>query len=322
MKFVVLALPGSLGSGVQGFFDLLASAREALRLGGAPAPFELVLASPGGAAVRDGSGRLQGPGDELSTLGRCDAIFVPGFVIGRDARLPDAVTDPSVLRLLRGAARDGAIVASACSGALTLAAAGLLAGRRCTTTWWLVEALRGLAPDADLAIGAAIVEDRRVVTGAGPFSWIGVALRVLRMTLGAEAARTVANFTVVDTASTPQSLFIPEGFGATSDRFVVEAERQVRGAGGALDTPGLAAAMNVSVRTLQRRLHHALGETPKAFVDRVRLDVVKTGLELTSADISQVAAGAGYGDLTSFRRTFKRNTGMTPRAYRAWARRR
>lgn len=320
MKFVILALPGGLGSCIQGFWDIFAIARESLALGAAVEPdLNIVLATPDGEPITDGMGRLHGPGVAVREIDACDAVFVPGLMIDREVRLPDLAPLAPIIQFVRTAHSRGAIVASSCSGALVLAAAGLLNGRRCTTSWWLRDALKANAPEADLALGASVIEHGRVVTGGGPFSWIGVALRVLRMQLGAEAARMVANFTVVDTAPVSQIPFIPACPATISDTFIGEAERILRARRGeTVDATGLADWMRMSVRTLQRRLKTATGETPRAFIERVRLDDARATLELTQSSLAQIAAYAGYADAPSFRRAFKRRTGMTPGAYRAW----
>ena len=132
---------------------------------------------------------------------------------------------------------------------------------------------------------------------------------------------TAADFTVVDTVPTTQTVYVPQGHLAASNPFLLEAERIVRDAG---DTPlsaqQLAQALGASERTLHRRLKEASGETPKGFIDRVRFETTRMLLETTAQSIKQLAASSGYSDETSFRRAFHRYSGMTPGAYRSWAR--
>lgn len=321
MRLVVMALPGGLGSGIQGFVDIFAIARECLALGGVvpTTDLDVVLCTPEGRPVLDGMGRQHGPGVALKDVGACDAVFVPGLMIGREMRLPDLAPLESAVEFVRSAHAHGAIVASSCSGALILAAAGLLDGRHCTASWWMIDALRALTPRAKLAVGAALVEDGRVITGGGPFSWISVALRALRLRLGADAARMIANFTVVDTAPISQVPFMPAALGAPGEAFAAEAEAVLRRRRGeSVDADDLARALHVSVRTLQRRIKNISGETPRDFIERIRMDDARAELELGSASLARIAANAGYADEPSFRRAFKRRTGMTPGAYRRW----
>jgi transcriptional regulator GlxA family with amidase domain len=214
----------------------------------------------------------------------------------------------------------GAIVAGSCNGVFLLGEAGLLDGRRCTTTWWRHNELKSRYPRADAAWGASLIEDGRVVTAGGPLSWIDLTLHVIRALLGPEAAKKAADFTVVDTVPSTQAIYVPPGHLSASNPFLLEAEHIVRQAGDApLTSIELARALGVSERTLHRRLKEASGETPKHFLDRVRFDMARMLLETTRNSVKQLAAASGYADETSFRRAFRRYSGMTPGAYRSWS---
>ena len=119
--------------------------------------------------------------------------------------------------------------------------------------------------------GASLIEENRVVTAGGPLSWIDLSLAVIRSLCGGDAAKNAADFTVVDTTPSTQTVYVPPGHLAASNRFLLEAERMVRQAGDApLTARQLAVALNSSERTLNRRLKETSGETPKGFIDRVR----------------------------------------------------
>jgi transcriptional regulator GlxA family with amidase domain len=214
----------------------------------------------------------------------------------------------------------GAIVAGSCNGVFLLGEAGLLDGRRCTTTWWRHDELRARYPRADVAWGASLLEDRRVVTAGGPLSWIDLSLHMIRELCGAEAAKKAADYTVVDTVPSTQTIYIPPGHLTASNPFVLEAEHAVRQAGDApMTSTQLARALNVSERTLHRRIKEATGETPKHFLDRVRFEAARLLLETTKNSVKQLASASGYADETSFRRAFRRYAGMSPGAYHSWS---
>ena len=166
-----------------------------------------------------------------------------------------------------------------------------------------------------------MIEDRNVVTAGGPLSWIDLSLHVIRALCGVAAAKTAADFTVVDTVPSTQTIYVPPGHLAASNPFLLVAEHAVRNAGDeSLTARALARALGASERTLHRRLKEASGETPKAFIDRVRFEGARILLETTAHSVKQLAASSGYSDETSFRRAFHRYSGMTPGAYRTWAR--
>lgn len=91
--------------------------------------------------------------------------------------------------------------------------------------------------------------------------------------------------------------------------------RHVRGR--RLTTTELAERLSLSERTLHRRLRSLTGESPKRFIDRVRFEMARTMLDAGTMSIKQVALTVGYEDDSSFRRSFRQFSSMTPTAYRA-----
>jgi len=81
----------------------------------------------------------------------------------------------------------------------------------------------------------------------------------------------------------------------------------------------LAKALNLSERTLHRRLKDLVNESPKAFITRVRIETACMLLDTPGASIKQVATQSGYNDDTSFRRAFTQLVGMSPVDYKRWS---
>jgi len=322
MKIVVAGSDGCLASAFIGLVDILWLAQRAIGDGAnGEAPFSVVTASHDGRAVIDGHGRRLEVDTAFEAIPACDAILLPGFVPDGKRRPPSLSGFGTAAAWIRHHHARGALACGSCSGVFLLGEAGLLDGRRCTTTWWLHDEMKRRYPRADAAWGAALIEDRRVVSAGGPLSWIDLALHVIRTLCGPDAARTAADFAVVDTTPSTQAVYIPAGYLAGSDPFLLEAERVVRHAGAEpLSARDLARRLATSERTLHRRLKLSSGESPKGFIDRVRFETARTLLETSARSVKQVAAGAGYADEGSFRRTFRRFSGMTPGAYRSWIR--
>ena len=322
MSIVIVGSEGCLPSGFVGLIDILSIAQSAITASDrGNVPFRILTGSIDGLPVRDGRGRFLDVDMALQAVSACDAIIVPGFVPDESRRPPSLSGLGTTAAWIRHHHAHGTIVCGSCSGVFLLGEAGLLDGRRCTTTWWLHDEMKRRYPKADAAWGAALVEDRRVVSAGGPLSWIDVALHVVRTLCGADAARLAADFAVVDTAPSSQAVYIPPGHLAASDPFVVDAERAVRLAvNQSLTARELARQLSTSQRTLHRRLTGATGESPKQFIDRVRFEMARTSLESSAKSVKQVAAAAGYVDESSFRRNFRRFSGMSPSTYRTWAR--
>jgi transcriptional regulator GlxA family with amidase domain len=320
MDIAILGYDDCLGMGFIGAAELLLLSRRMLAKKNAPAPYNVVTVSYDGAPIRDGFGRSHVVDASFATLGHCAAIIVPPFYCDGEHAIPPTPAISAAAGWLRRQHALGAILAASCNGVFLLGEAGLLDGRRCTTTWWRHDELKTRYPRADAARGAALIEDGRVVTAGGPMSWIDLSFNVLRTLCGAEAAKKAADFTVVDSVPSTQTIYIPPGYLVASNSFVLEAEQAVRQAGeGNLTSAQLAHAVGVSERTLHRRLKDSTGETPKHFIDRVRFEAARMLLETTKSSVKQLASASGYADETSFRRAFRRYAGMTPVAYRSWS---
>jgi transcriptional regulator GlxA family with amidase domain len=320
MDIVVLAYDGVLGSGLVGAVDILSLGRRLIAKKGAEDPFRVIVASSQGAPIVDGAGRRFEADAAFESIAACAAIIVPGYICDSGGSLPITPALGAASAWLRRQHSRGAIVCGSCNGAFLLGEAGLLDGRRCTTTWWRHEELKQRYPRAIAAWGAPMIDDHRVVTAGGPLSWIDLSLYVIRTLCGPEAAKTAADFTVVDTVPSTQTIYVPPGHLAASNPFLLEAERLVRQAGeAAMTAQDLARVLGTSERTLHRRLKDASGETPKGFIDRVRFETARLLLETSVTSVKQLAAASGYSDETSFRRAFQRYSGMTPGAYRSWA---
>ncbi len=320
MRIVVVGLDGCLGSGFTGLVDVLTLARRAIANGGA-VPFDVVTASVGSQPVRDGLGRILAVDGALEDIPHCHAAVIPGFVPDNENRPPMLLVHGAAADWLRRQHAHGAWACGSCSGVFMLGEAGLLDRRRCTTTWWLHDELKHRYPKANPSFGLAMAEDRRVVTAGGPLSWIDLALHMVRVLCGADAARVAADFAVVDMAPSSQAVYVPAGHLSRANPFLLDAEQIVRRGGPEpVTAQGLARQLGTSARTLHRRLRQAAGESPKRFIVRVRFEMARTALGAGGKPVKQVSIAAGYAHEASFRRAFCRFSGMTPGAYRLWAR--
>lgn len=330
-KIVIAGLDGCLGSTFLGLTDILTLARRAIAAAQAPAAvasgaedFSFVTASPTGEAVIAADGVRFETETSFEEISSCDAIIVPSFGPDANGKAPDMSIFATTAAWLRRHHARGALIGGCGSGVFLLGEAGLLDGRRCTTSWWHHEDLRQRYPRADVARGARLIEDRRVITGAGPLSWIDVVLHTIRSLCGAEAGRLAAEFTLGETAPQKSGARAPT-FGAIApvsgvDAFLAEAERVVRQSDANFNAQNLANALSTSERTLHRKLKQACGESPKTFIDRIRVETARMLLETSPKPVKELAAAAGFIDEASFRRAFRRFAGMAPSAYRVWAR--
>jgi transcriptional regulator GlxA family with amidase domain len=98
---------------------------------------------------------------------------------------------------IRNSAVEGRRVASVCSGAFLLAAAGVLDGRRAATHWMAVADLKREHPAVDVDGDSIFIEDRGVWTSAGVTAGIDLALAMVGRDHGEDTARKIAQMLVV-----------------------------------------------------------------------------------------------------------------------------
>jgi transcriptional regulator GlxA family with amidase domain len=330
---VIMAFNQSLPSGLMGITDLLSLASLSQQhspknnnkpydpVNAAPEPWhpKVLIASTDGQNITDGQGRIFKPDCALADIDICHGVLIPGFVPCANGLPPEQVTDKACQAWLKRQYDQGALMGGSCSGAFVLGETGLLNKRRCTTTWWLHYEFAKRFPQASAAWGSALVQDRNIITAGGPLSWVDITLRMIRALAGNEAANRAADFAVVDTTPSSQEKYIPQGHLLSADPFLIEAETRVRQhLSEPLSTVELASTLAVSERTLHRRLKLLTGEAPKAFMDRVRMDMAKTLLHTSKQQVGNIALEFGYSDEAAFRRLFRKQVGMSPSEYRRW----
>jgi len=123
------------------------------------------------------------PDTALAECPQLDVVCVPGGP-GVAAMMEDA----EVLDFLRRQAAGARYVASVCTGALVLGAAGLLRGRRATTHWASHDFLAALGATP---VQARVVRDGDLFTGGGVTAGIDFALTIAAEIAGAEVAQAI-----------------------------------------------------------------------------------------------------------------------------------
>jgi transcriptional regulator GlxA family with amidase domain len=321
MKLSVLVFEGCMPSAVLGIGDLVALANHALRRQDRPARLVLQTVSVDGKPVRMARGIPWKVDAAIGDKWQRDAVLVPGFLVDPETAARHADERRLAQGWLRRQHAGGRILGAFCGGVFLLAEAGLLDGRRATTTWWLQSELKRRHPEIDLAQDAVVTEADRIVCAAGPMAWVDVLLRLIEIVDGVEVARLCADYAVIDTAQRTQARYQPLAYVMQQSPLLVEADMHVRCAGPTpMTVRRLAEHLAVSERTLHRRMMELTGEPPQTFILRRRIELARTLLETARQSVKTIAHSLGYDDESSFRRAFRKMTSMSPLAYRVrWA---
>ncbi|MBT2408117.1 helix-turn-helix domain-containing protein [Streptomyces sp. ISL-87] len=261
---------------------------------------------------------------DVRSLLEVDVLVVPGFELhpetNLDARL--ALLAPEIAAI-RGQAAAGTAVVSLCVGAFLLAEAGLLDGRRATTSWLHAGELARRCPQADVRPEHLVVTDAGVTTTAAFSAMYDFALDLIRRHNGSRVARATARVALVDDARTSQTPYVdPQLLPQPGREFAQRVMRRLdQNLAERYDLTALSDAFQVSTRTLLRRFAQETGRSPLAHLQTSRIRRARHLLETTERTVAAVATAVGYQDPGTFAALFARHTGHRPSAYRAAFRR-
>jgi transcriptional regulator GlxA family with amidase domain len=248
----------------------------------------------------------------VSALRRADTVLVP------PAYSPDGVPD-EVLAALRQAHRRGARIVSLCTGALVLAAAGLLTGRRATTHWSECAQLACLHPDVLVDPAVLYVDEGDIMTSAGSAAGIDLCLHLVRQDYGAEvAARLARQLVMPPYRDGGQAQYIDAPLPAVegADPFTATLAWMQEHLDEPLSIDELAARSAMSKRTFARRFFSATGTTPYQWLLRQRLQRAQRLLETSDLPVDVVARRTGFSTGANLRKHFGRQIRTSPQAYR------
>ena len=282
---------------------------EANRFG---ADYRVSLISPTGADVTtsigirmavDGDASIQPPPDTFLIAG---SDLYPSTAVARD-----------LIETVHAAAAGAKRVASICTGAFILAAAGLLDGKRATTHWKVAHTLAARYPGTQVEPDAIYVRDGTTYTSAGVSAGIDLALALVEEDHGPDLTREVARALVVYLQRAGgQSQFSAPLQGSPPRtpalRTIVDLVTADPSASHSLTE--LAEHLNLSARHLTRLFHDELSTTPARYVESIRLDMAKAFLD-QGFTATQAAERAGFPSYESLRRVFARELAMSPATY-------
>jgi transcriptional regulator GlxA family with amidase domain len=291
--------------------------RAATLLGAAPG-YRTLLVSPGGGPVRAESGVTVAADTSLEALATGDDPVDTLVVVG-GLGVHDAVADTAFVTDLAAVAARAERVASVCTGAFALAAAGLLDGRRATTHWASCEALAERHPAVEVLSDRIHVADGDRWTSAGVTAGIDLALAVVEHDHGAELAHGVAGRLVVFVRRPGGQAQFSASLRAQPARSPAIAELQ-RWLPDHLDADcsvaALAGRAAMSPRTFARAFRRETGRTPAAYVEGLRIEAARRLLESSDLAVDAAARAVGLGRAETLHRAFRRRVGTTPDRYR------
>ena len=273
--------------------------------------YDVVTCTPGGDAVATADDFHLAVRHGLEALRGADTVIVPptrAHARDVDGRALGALRDlPATTR-----------VASICTGAFVLAAAGLLDGRRATTHWRESGALQQAFPQVRVDADVLFVDEGAVLTSAGVAAGVDLCLHLVRRDHGAAVANRVARRCVVPPwRDGGQAQYVERPVPAPADTSTAASREWALAH---LDRPltlaELATRAGMSVRTFSRRFRAEVGLTPVQWLVQQRVDRARRMLETGDDPVERIAARAGFATAGSMRMHFRAVVGVTPAGYR------
>ena len=221
---------------------------------------------------------------------------------------------PALIDYFARASRGSRRIAGVCTGAFTLAEAGLLDGRRATTHWAHARSLQKRFPKTIVEPDRIFIQDGPIWTSAGMTASVDLALALVEDDFGREVAKKVAQGLVVYLRRTGgQSQFSAllelEPKSDRVHRALVYAREHLKNT---LSVDELAEAANLSPRQFSRLFRQETGRPPAKAVEQLRLEAARAFLEEGRLSLEEIARESGFLDRDRMRRAFVRAFGQPP----------
>ena len=324
-KVIILGFDGVLGSVLSGALDLFSFTGVSWQrfLDESVEPrFNVQIASLGGGDIRCSNRLIMQAHCDIRDVTECDLLLVPTIGDSIDKVLKqNSELLPHLVRL----ANTNADIASNWSGAFFLAKAGLLDHQIATTHWGYAAKFKADFPLVDLQENQFVTQSRSqsdnqsssIFCAAGGSAFYDLGLLLIERYCGREISTQVAKTQIIDSKRGSQNSYTnvtlhkphSDHLIKQVQEFIEENFRQP------LQISSLAAMINITPRTLNRRFQSCVAMRPIEYIQAVRIEQAKRLLELGDVSIKSLADQVGYEDISSFTRLFKRATELTPKEY-------
>jgi transcriptional regulator GlxA family with amidase domain len=318
----IVATPDAIFSTISGIYDVLNSFSILSTYDDSvpnTSPFQVEIVALTQEAINTASGLPLYAHLAIADVSTTDIVIVPSVMVQHGKW--ETGRYPEVVQWLLDMHSQGAILCSACSGVLLLAETGLLDDNDATMHWAYASTFKQNFPQVHLQLEKALViagERHQFVMSGASSSWHDLVLYLVARHVSPTTAQAISKFLALQWHSDGQAPYLVFNLPIDHEDAII------RGAQFWLSEHfSIAAPINEMVkqsgipeRSFKRRFSKATGYSPIAYVQHLRVEDAKRRLERTNASIDQISWNVGYEDAASFRRLFKRITGITPGEYR------
>jgi transcriptional regulator GlxA family with amidase domain len=323
LNVALVAVPEVTASTLYGMFDLLSSPGRDFSFitKGIPGEQRMhpYVVAQSRREIRATNGIAVRPDHDFSDCPRPDIICIPDFWVTPGESV--AGQYEAEAQWLRRMYDHGAMLASACAGAVLLGEAGLLSNCEATIHWAYVATLTNNYPGVKVKPYQSLVlsrEAQRIVMAGGGTSWQDLVLYLIARFIGVREANEVARVYMLQWHEQGQQPFASlAAFRQSGDVVISKCQDW---AAFNYKTPSPVAAMiklsGLADRSFIRRFAKATGLTPLDYIHALRLEDAKQMLETSNLAVEAIASDVGYEDASFFGSLFRRKVGLTPAQYR------
>jgi transcriptional regulator GlxA family with amidase domain len=315
-KVTILAMEQAMAASVMGPMDIFCQAGVTWNhiFGQTPAPhFEIKIVTLDGHPVTAFSGAPIAPHCAAEAIKTTDLILIASFASYEPLAHAERVANWLSHHHCRGT-----VIGSICLGSFLLAATGLLDGKTATTHWGFAEAFRELFPAVNLRQDKLIVDEGDLLTAGACNSYIDLSLHLIERFCGPEVGLECSKTILHDRVRSSQTPYAVHRFRKEhGDHQILAVQQQLEeNFCENSNIEGLAREHGMSRRSFERRFKAATGDPPLLYMHRLRVETAKRILESAALSFNEIAYQLGYEDSSSFRKVFKKHTGLLPQEYR------
>lgn len=317
MKHLTIVIPEGQDnpSSIMGPYHIFSRANAYWRESGKEEVFTIHLAGTSREVDFDNGLFSIKPHVDISGIARTDLIIIPSV----DHTSEKAIKGNKVLvDWIVKQYKNGADVASICTGAFILASSGLLDGKHCSTHWEAAEDFRKMFGNVNLQTDKLITEENGIYTNGGAYSFLNLIIYLIEKYYDRQTAIFCSKIFQIEIDRQSQSAFtIFNGQKHHGDDMVKEAQQYLESnLHEKVSIEDLSSRFAISRRSFDRRFIKATGNTPLEYSQRVKMESAKKALETSRKTVNEVMYEVGYSDEKAFREVFRKITGMTPLEYK------
>ena len=318
MKHLTILVPDGQNnlSSIVGVYKIFTRANEYWKKSGRKELFKIELAGVSKKVdFYDGLFSVR-PHTNISAISKTHLIFIPSLNYSYQKTVRE---NRSIIDWVTKQYKNGAEIASICTGAFLLASSGLLDGKNCSTHWAVANDFREMYPGINLQTDKLITDENGIYTNGGAYSFLNLVIYLIEKYYDRQTAIFCSKVFQIEMDRQSQSAFIIfKGQKLHGDEVVKKAQDYIEtNLDEKISIENLSSKFAVGRRNFDRRFIKATGNTPLEYAQRVKIESAKKSLETTRKTVNEVMYEVGYADVKAFREVFRKITGMSPLEYKS-----